>query len=387
MNDSALAGERVEIYSRGDLANCLRWREAFAAERKDHRYYELVEDTLHPEFAYRYFVIKDGRGNVRAVQPFFILDQDLLAGTSPAIRGAAKQIRRLLPRWLHMRTLMVGCVAGEAHLDGGDETQWPLHARLLAAAIVDYARSSAVRLIVLKEFPQKYRSALESFLQAGFTRIPSMPMTRLGLEYASFEDYTMRALRSARRKDLRKKFRAAEKGAPIEMSIVGDATPIIDEIYPLYLRVYERSKLRFEKLSKAFLAGLGQRMPEKVRFFVWRQNGRIVSFAVCMLQGDAIYGEYMGLDYSVALDLHLYHYVLRDIVTWAMARGYKRFLGSGLNYDTKLHFRHVLEPLDLYVRHSSSLLNVLLKPILPFIEPTRFDKTLRKFPNHRDLWA
>ncbi|HKG99203.1 MAG TPA: GNAT family N-acetyltransferase, partial [Bradyrhizobium sp.] len=172
MNDSALAGERVEIYSRGDLANCLRWREAFAAERKDHRYYELVEDTLHPEFAYRYFVIKDGRGNVRAVQPFFILDQDLLAGTSPAIRGAAKQIRRLLPRWLHMRTLMVGCVAGEAHLDGGDETQWPLHARLLAAAIVDYARSSAVRLIVLKEFPQKYRSALESFLQAGFTRIP-----------------------------------------------------------------------------------------------------------------------------------------------------------------------------------------------------------------------
>jgi len=31
---------------------------------------------------FRYFAIKDEDGSVRAVQPFFIIDQDLLLGTN-----------------------------------------------------------------------------------------------------------------------------------------------------------------------------------------------------------------------------------------------------------------------------------------------------------------
>jgi len=62
---------RLEVIARDDLRRCPRWQVAFASERKDHRYYELVEDTLHPEFDYRYFAIKDAVGQVCAVQPFF----------------------------------------------------------------------------------------------------------------------------------------------------------------------------------------------------------------------------------------------------------------------------------------------------------------------------
>jgi hypothetical protein len=54
----------------GRFAVCPRWQVAFASERKDHRYYELVEDTPRPEFDYRYFVIKDAVGQGCAVQPF-----------------------------------------------------------------------------------------------------------------------------------------------------------------------------------------------------------------------------------------------------------------------------------------------------------------------------
>src|SRR5215470_6838059 len=128
-------------------------------------------------------------------------------------------------------------------------------------------------------------------------------------------------------------------------------------------------------------------MGDKVRFFVWRQSERIVAFAACIVHGDAIYAEYIGLDYEVALELHLYHYVFRDIVSWAIANGYKSFRSSGLNYDPKLHLRHLLDPLDLYVRHASTPINALLKHILPAIEPTRYDETLAKFCNYRELWA
>jgi len=44
-------------------------------------------------------------------------------------------------------------------------------------------------------------------------------------------------------------------------------------------------------------------MPDKVRFFVWRQDGRIVAFAEWHAAGKGLYAEYIGLDYAVAIDL------------------------------------------------------------------------------------
>jgi predicted N-acyltransferase len=194
-----------------------------------------------------------------------------------------------------------------------------------------------------------------------------------------------RALNSATRTKLRRKFRAAAAGPPIMMSVVRDVTPIIDDIYPLYLQVYRRSKLHFEKLTKAFFCELGRRMADKVLFFVWRREARIVAFTLCMTEGDSVFAEYIGLDYAVALRLHLYHYAIRDMTAWAMAQGYKWLRSSGLNYDPKLHLRHELDPIDLYVRHTSWLANLALKRILPLIEPTRYDPVLRKFANYHEL--
>jgi hypothetical protein len=362
------------------------WQSALANERKDHRYYELIEDTLHPEFDYRYFIIKDATGEARAVQPFFLLDQDLLVGMTPLFGRLIAGARRICPRFMRLRTLMVGCVAGEGHLDG-DEASYRDNARLLSSSISDHARALGARLIVLKEFPARYRSTLDCFLDVGFTRIPSLPMTRLSIDYVSFDDYVNRALKSATRRKLRKKFEAASRAPAITLSVVDDITPIVQQVYPLYLQVYRRSQLHFEKLTERYFCELGRRMADKVRFFLWSQNGRVVAFASCMIHRDAIYAEYIGLDYTIALDLHLYHYAFRDMVTWAIANGYKYFRSSSLNYDPKLHLRHLLDPVDLYVRHTSRVLNALMKRVLPLIEPTRYERTLAKFSNYHELWT
>src|SRR5438128_2108254 len=44
---------RVNVISRQQLQNCRHWQRAFASQHKDRRYYEIVEDTIHPEFDYR----------------------------------------------------------------------------------------------------------------------------------------------------------------------------------------------------------------------------------------------------------------------------------------------------------------------------------------------
>jgi predicted N-acyltransferase len=195
------------------------------------------------------------------------------------------------------------------------------------------------------------------------------------------------ALSRKTRQDLRVKFRAAAAAAPIELTVVRDIAPAIDDVYPLYLQVFERSKLRFEKLTRELLCELGRRMPDKVRYFIWRQQGRVIAFSLCMVEGDDIYAEYLGLDYTLALKLHLYHYAFRDVVTWAIANGYKNFRSSGLNYDPKLHLRSRLDPIDLYVRHTSPVVNIVLAKILPILEPTHTDPVLRRFPNFSEVWA
>ena len=70
-----LGGATVRIASRKEVVHLPRWSGAFAGERKDHRFYELVEDTLKDGFSYGYFVVSNG-ADVCAIQPYFILDQD-----------------------------------------------------------------------------------------------------------------------------------------------------------------------------------------------------------------------------------------------------------------------------------------------------------------------
>jgi hypothetical protein len=383
----ALSRASVEVVSRSDAMQYRHWTNAFGAEAKDRRYYELVEDTIHEEFDYRYFVVRGWNDEICAIQPFFILDLDLLVGAKPRIGWLTGLIRRVWPGFMRARTMMVGCAAGEGHLDGKDGLAQHSGARALASAIVEQARCLKARVIVLKEFPAKYRPALECFVNSKFTRIPSLPNVRLNIDFSSFDEYMTRALSGGTRRKLRLKLKAAERAAPIDMSVIDDITPIIDDIYPLYLQVYHRSKLHFEKLTKEYFCGLGRRMGDKVRFFIWRQNGKIVAFGSCILQDDTIHAEYLGLDYDIALELHLYHYTFRDLISWGIAGGYKWFHSSSLNYDPKFHLRYRLDPIDLYVRHTSTFFNSIFSRILPWLEPTRYDATLRKFENYSELWA
>jgi hypothetical protein len=265
------------------------------------------------------------------------MDVDLLTAAGASWRHFASIVRRFWPRFMLVRSLMVGCSGGPGALDGKDEQTRRQCAKQLLDAALNEARRAAARQVVLKEFPMQDRNALRCLLDRGFLRIPSLPMSSVSVCHASFDDYAKSSLGRATRKNLRRKFKAAARRTPIELSVLTDVGEIVDELYPLYLQVYERSHLRFEKLTKEFLVELGRRMPDRVRFFVWRQNGRAVAFSTCLVAGDTLYDEYIGLDYSVAFDLHLYHLSYRDILAWAMKNGYKRYVSMGVSYRPKLH--------------------------------------------------
>jgi predicted N-acyltransferase len=373
----------LRITSLADLQNCDAWSRTFRSKCKDHRYYEIVEETLEG-FEHHYLVVEDNSSNVRAVQPVFFVRQNLIQGVPGKIRSVVDLIRKIFPRFLTMRVLMVGCAAGTGDLGARDETDALWVADALQVSLGTYARQNKASLVVLKDFPANYRSPLEGFALNGYARVPSMPMTRLALRYENWDEY-FRTLSKATRKDLRRKFRKAGSAAKIEMEVVSEIAPFIDEMYPLYLAVHERSPLKFETLTKDYFRAIARRMPERARFFIWRQSSKIIAFSLCLVCGDAIYDECIGLDYSVALDLHLYFYTLRDIISWALQQRLKYYYSNPLNYEPKLHLDCELVPLDLYVRHTSALLNPAFRRMIKFLGPTRHDPVLQRFPNANEL--
>src|SRR5713101_1558016 len=187
----------ISVVSRAELSRCAPWTSTFTDQRKDYRYYEILDDTLQDNFEYRYFAIVDNNGHTRAIQPFFLVDQDILEGLGAERVYLISLVRRFYPRFLKLRALMVGCSAGEAHLAATETLPVDLVAETLSNGIIEQARSLNAQLIVLKEFPSRYRKVLHCFVQCGFARAPSMPMTLLATGYDSFDAYMEKALKSS----------------------------------------------------------------------------------------------------------------------------------------------------------------------------------------------
>lgn len=355
-------------------------RSAFAGRSRDVRYYEVIEESLGEQFDCRYFVLHDEASDEWAVQPFFFVTQDALGGLPAAFRALFAPIRKLWPRFLNLRMMMIGCAAGEGDLDHAS----PWLATALREAIEAHRRQARPSIILLKDFPSIYRPALSPFASDGYQRAPSMPAARLELDFATFDEFMNRRLSKVFRKNLRRKLRASES-ATIELEVAHDATPFVDEIHPLYVQTFSRSDFKFENLNKEFFRLIGQRMPDRIRFFIWRQNGKIIAFNLCLVHDETLHDLGVGLDYAVALDLHLYFRTWRDVIEWCLANGIKSYHTGPLNYDPKWHLRLTLVPLDLYARHNTALFNPLFKLAVKYLEPTRHDPILRRFANADDL--
>jgi hypothetical protein len=356
------------------------WRATFGTGYKNFEYYRLIEDTVQTGFTYRYLVLFDLEERPIALQPLIITDQDLATGINGRIGHAIKSIRAHLPRFLYSRMLMAGCLVGDGKLGILPGINPSFASDLLAEALQQFARSEAISLITIKDFSPTLRSHLRPLALAGYTRLDGFPSHHLDLGFSSVEGYMRQNLSRVTRKSFKRKLKKTAAAIPrIQLEVRNDCSEIIDEIYPLYLNVTQRSNVTFEVFSKEYFLEASRRMPECVRYFIWRQNGKAIAFSFCIIWGDTIYDNDIGLDYAVAHELNLYHLTFHDILDWALKNRLRFYETAPFNYEVKLHLRLRPVPLDLYIRHRSPVINLLLKFVAPFFAPAKSDPALRKY--------
>ncbi|HEY1770242.1 MAG TPA: GNAT family N-acetyltransferase [Chthoniobacterales bacterium] len=375
----ALREGASKIFARAADVDPELWEQTFSGQPKDFSYYELLERTMSRGYLYRYLVLFSPNDEPFALQPLVIVDQDLTIAFAPHWRRAIAALRRFFPRFLCARILLAGCLVGDGRFGVRKDFHRRKATSLLAEALFACTRAEDISLVTIKDFSALERSEMQPLRDAGFTRIDGFPPLHLELNFASFDDHLRKHASKITRKGLRRKFRtAAAAKPPITLEVLADCRAVIDEIYPLYLAVARRSEIQFEIFSRKYFLDASVAMPERSRFFVWRQGGKVIAFSFCMICGDTIFDNDIGLDYAVAHQLHLYDLSFRDIVDWALDHGCRHYRTSPFNYESKLRLRLQLEPVDLFVRHSSVLVNFALKKLAPFFAPARSDPALRR---------
>ncbi len=368
-----LSGGRALVFEHARDVPMEFWARGFSNTPKDFQYYELIEQTMGSAFEYRYLAVFDRTNRSVALQPLVLTTQDLAVSASEAIVRFVTKLRTVWPRLWRSRMALAGCLVGEG------ETSVEVAIPLVAESLEKYARSQGIFLVGFKDFPTKMRSAFSCLSRWGYARIAGFPPLTLELNFASFDEYMAMQLSRATRKNLRRKFRAADDASPpLALEVWTDAEQIIDEIYPLYLAVAQTSAIRFEVFTREYFLEAGRCAPGKFRYFIWRQGGRAVAFSFCAIWNGTLYDNDIGLDYTVAYELNLYYVTFRDLLNWALANGLRRYASAPFNYDPKLRLRLQLQPVDVYVKHISPWLNPLIKVLALLFEPARTDPVLRR---------
>ncbi len=368
-----------QIFERAADVDPAIWRAAFGDDQKDFNYYRLIEETLASDFTFRYMVLVDDKDRAIALQPLILVDQDLAATAKSVLTRLVGGIRCFRPRFLRARILMAGCLVGESRLGVIAPAAPEQASAILAEALITYGRLQKIRLIAAKDFSAKLRETLVPLIEAGYTHLAGFPSLALHLNFSSFDEYLRTHLSKITRKGLRRKLRRSDKTSPpIQLEVLEDCSGVVDEIYPLYLQVTERSEISFEVFTKDYFLEAGRRMPGRFRYFVWRRGGKAIAFSFCTIWGDTLYDNDIGLDYDVAHDLNLYYLTFRDLIEWALRHDLKYYCSAPFNYDPKLRLGLDLVDLDLYVRHTSRLMNTVLRFVAPYFSPAKSDPVLRK---------
>ena len=349
------------------------WSAAFSDTPKDFQYYQLLEQTMRSHFDFRYLLVFDEGDRPLALQPLIIATQDLAASAG----GKFAQLVARIPRFFQSRMALAGCLVGEGKIGmlGSPDTVVPL----LAEALEEFARTERIGLLAFKDFPAASRKTLSCLERIGYVRLAGFPSLAIDLNFSSFEEYMMTRLSKVTRKTLRRKFRVADGASPpLTLEVLFDVERQINEIYPLYLAVAQQSDVRFEVFTREYFIEAPRLAPGRFRYFIWRRDGRVVAFSFCTIWNGTIFDDDIGFDYTVAHELNLYYVTFRDLLNWALSHGLRRYASAPFNYDPKLHLRLELQPVDIYVKHISHMLNPLVKAFAPAFEPARSDPTLRR---------
>lgn len=340
-----------------------QWDSVWTYPAEGYNFYLSQEKSNISGFVFSYLVIQDG-DTVVLIAPVFIADFNFDLALDGLAQSAVRQVQRLWPRFLVVKTLFCGALTS----DKAVIAIHPEHrgrADLFAAldcALLAKARAHGLDMITLKDILTTDAQQLAPLLSLGYSKSEGLPMTTLPITFEGVEDYLAK-LSSKTRKNLHRKMKEAQKLGGVTTEEVTEIESFIDEIYALYLNTQQRSNLKFGVLTKDYFLNQVKYLPDQAIYFLyWIKQGdarRLIGFNLCLNREDELIDKFIGMDYDYAKKFNLYFVSMLENIKWCIRNQKKFYVLNQGGYDVKARLGATMLPMVHLSKVVNSFINRL----------------------------
>ncbi|MBI3509937.1 MAG: GNAT family N-acetyltransferase [Bacteroidetes bacterium] len=189
-------------------------------------------------------------------------------------------------------------------------------------------------------------------------------------EWNSFGDY-MNAFSKKYRKRAKDVMKDSSAIEVVELS----ATEIEKnktEFHRLYFNLHERAKFRLAALTENYFPQMKKDFPLQFSFYGYRFKGKWIAFRSSFHTPDHIEAHFIGIDYSLNHELHLYQRILYDFVNESItSHSPELFLGRTAS-EMKTTVGAKAHDLVCYIRHRNGLSNQVIRPFIDYLQPSEW---------------
>lgn len=247
--------------------------------------------------------------------------------------------------WVKFRIACVGHPSTDFGMIAGEISEEVL-------ALVNTTLQKKTSLVAYKDFAA-------NLPLSGFVQVSGLPVPVLTIA----GDYYS-GLDGRRRNDFRHKL---EKSKPLRFE-ESTALPehLSAQVFQLYLNTYERSPVKFERLTLAYF----QETANISKFLLFFEGESLIGFAQLIGKQRKMILKYVGMNYECNRRYGLYFLLCLKAIEACVRDGYAR-LDLGV---TSYHFKHLLGSqlikTNIYYRHNNPLVNWLLGKLKFLLEPS-----------------
>ena len=356
------------------------WQRVFSNVLEGYGLFKTLDECRIEQFSF-YYILVYHKKTLSGIAPCFMVNYSLDTSISGPFRRVSNRIKRYRPNLFSLKALVCGLPIGEGRIGIAGDADKIMKA--IVRKMEQLGRKKRASVIAFKDFGRYYTPLLDSFRRRGFAKFESLPMTELAVRFPDFDEY-LKTLSQKSRYDLRRKFKKVDGHIKIDHEVITQPDEkTYQEIYRLYREVVDKHEMGFEVLPIDFFKDLPKNMPDNVKYFLWRINDKLVAFSLCLVSDDLLIGYYIGLDYSVAYDHHLYFVKFRDILNWCIRHNIKKYELGYTGYEVKRRLRFDLIPVYLYVKLRNRLLRPVFNLICQFLKFENFDPDLKRMRQER----
>lgn len=332
-------------------------------------YFNLVEPDFYPDLFLYHPPLGFTAGYAADSLFYFKTRFGLLTTLENDVRAKVEKLPlfRYWSDWLNWSACFIGTTITEyAPLPSGiapnrlfDSLASQLTGRQTLTVLKDLPVDSPLLSAAENEYSQRL---VEESIRRGFFELEGQALAYVPIDFSSIDDYLSR-LSSGRRKDLRRKLKAAGL-LSIDILPTGDPVfvreTVLDEFYAMYLEVFQQSHVQFDLLSRDFFKTILNNKKLNGLVITYRYNGILAGYNICLVHNGALIDKYIGFKYPLARQLNLYFISWLYNLELALKQGCTCYIAGWTDPEVKAS----LGAKFTFTRHLVWIENPLLRRLL-----------------------